>query len=251
MIRIEKPEAAPEVLRTRGKNERRRLSNLYIRSVDAYDAGERTFTFKSGLYAHESVKQALVEAQHGKCAFCEAKVTHVAYGDVEHFRPKKGYRQQAGDALGRPGYYWLAYEWSNLLFACQLCNQRFKRNLFPLRDGTARARSHHDDETVEEPLFIQPAEDEPEQHIGFRKEMPFPLSVRGKATIEALGLKREALSEHRRDYYEALRGLHALANLDPPIPESMQARAFLHRAVQADSEYAGMARAAIAASFTI
>ena len=61
--------------------------------------------------------------------FCESKVSHIAYGDVEHFRPKAGYRQRPEDPLVQPGYYWLAYEWSNLLFCCQLCNQRFKATI--------------------------------------------------------------------------------------------------------------------------
>ena len=61
----------------------------------------------------------LLKAQHDKCCFCESKVTQVAYGDVEHYRPKAGYRQEHGAPLGRPGYYLLAYEWSNLMFCCQ------------------------------------------------------------------------------------------------------------------------------------
>nr|WP_239015299.1 AAA family ATPase [Archangium violaceum] len=78
----------------------------------------------------------------GKCAFCESQLAHISYGDVEHFRPKAGWRQEEGGPLGRPGYYWLAYEWTNLFLACTLCNQQFKRNLFPLRTPSRRARSH-------------------------------------------------------------------------------------------------------------
>jgi hypothetical protein len=106
------------------------------------------------------VKAALRIAQHDKCGFCESKVTHVAFGDVEHFRPKAAFRAIQGDALTRPGYYWLAYEWTNLLFACEPCNRRHKGNLFPLVDEATRARSHTDDITRETPLFIDPtAED--------------------------------------------------------------------------------------------
>jgi hypothetical protein len=47
--------------------------------------------------------------------------------------------------LEQPGYFWLAYVWANLFLACQLCNQSFKKNLFPLADPAKRARSHlHD-----------------------------------------------------------------------------------------------------------
>ena len=114
------------------------------------------FEFNAGLYRSRSVKIALQKAQHDKCAICESKVTHIAYGDVEHFRPKAAYRQSTDGPLVRPGYYWLAYDWSNLLFCCQLCNQRFKRNHFPLIDPSQRAKSHNDEIGNEQPLLINP-----------------------------------------------------------------------------------------------
>src|SRR5207248_2896103 len=82
----------------------------------------------------------------------ESFFAHTGYGDVEHFRPKGGYKQRETDELKRPGYYWLAYAWDNLFCSCQLCNQRFKRNLFPLRDGRRRARSHTHKLDKEQPL---------------------------------------------------------------------------------------------------
>ena len=61
--------------------------------------------------------------------------------------------------MEQPGYFWLAYVWENLFFACQLCNQTFKQNLFPLANPTKRrARSHMDDLSAEEPLLIHPAD---------------------------------------------------------------------------------------------
>jgi hypothetical protein len=132
MIRIRKPRKAPEILRTKGKAKRKELCKAYLASPDDYRTGKRKPEFDSGIYGSRSVKRALIKAQHGKCAFCESKITHIAYGDVEHFRPKAGVRQKASDKLQRPGYYWLAYEWRNLLLSCQLCNQRYKENLFPL-----------------------------------------------------------------------------------------------------------------------
>jgi len=73
---------------------------------EAFDAGTPEFTFKSTIYGHATVKDALVAAQFAKCCFCEAKVGHD--GDVEHFRPKSGTRQHSGAPLLQPGYYWLA-----------------------------------------------------------------------------------------------------------------------------------------------
>jgi hypothetical protein len=35
-----------------------------------------------------------------------------------------------------------AYEWSNLLISCSVCNTSWKRTFFPLANPTQRARSH-------------------------------------------------------------------------------------------------------------
>jgi hypothetical protein len=58
-----------------------------------YRSGTKLFDFDGTLYGAVSVKKALRKAQHDKCAFCESKIAHVAYGDVEHFRPKAGVMQ--------------------------------------------------------------------------------------------------------------------------------------------------------------
>jgi hypothetical protein len=54
-----------------------------------------------------------------KCAYCEAPTSTVAHGDVEHFRPKSI-------------YWWLAYCFDNYLFSCQICNQIYKGDEFPI-----------------------------------------------------------------------------------------------------------------------
>jgi len=64
-------------------------------------------------YKMKDVMTALHKIYHGKCAFCEQKIE---FPQVEHFRPKNI-------------YYWLAYSWDNLLFACLGCNSN-KNNHF-------------------------------------------------------------------------------------------------------------------------
>ncbi len=64
-------------------------------------------------------KPQLRAESDGKCAYCEGKAAHVAFNDVEHFRPKSD-------------YWWLAYCWDNYTFSCQLCNQKYKGAAFPL-----------------------------------------------------------------------------------------------------------------------
>lgn len=257
MIRIKKPAKAPNILLKQGKAKRRAMSAAYTRASADYDGGAKTFEIDAKIYAHKTVKALLIQAQNDKCFLCESKVTHIGYGDVEHFRPKAGCRQSVKDKLQKPGYYWLAYEWSNLFFSCQLCNQRFKANLFPLVDDNKRARCHRDDMAQEEPLFINPAEESPENFISFNAEIPFAIgdNVRGKVTIELLGLARPKLNERRLTLYRRLKRLYDIASLVPPIPESAEALALLNAelqdASQDSAEYTAMVRAAVAAKFVI
>jgi len=243
MIRINKRDRAPRILRERGANQTEEDERAYDESPADYRSGARTFDVVRDIYGAKSVKNALKKDQHSKCAFCEAKVDHVAHGDVEHFRPKKGFRQSATDDLGRPGYYWLAYSWENLFFACQICNQRHKGNLFPLADADNRARLHHDAIAEETPLFLDPAADDPSAHVGFREEYAYPIDddPRAVATIDGLGLNRETLVEHRRDWLAKLEALKDVIVLD--VPETEKARAVLRVAGNDSAQYASMARA--------
>lgn len=68
--------------------------------------------------------QLLVESAN-KCAYCEAPLKAVAYGDVEHYRPKSV-------------YWWLAYSYENYLASCTLCNQAFKKDFFPIGGPAAK-----------------------------------------------------------------------------------------------------------------
>jgi uncharacterized protein (TIGR02646 family) len=254
MIRVHKP-AAPAVLSGRGVTEARKLCAAHDSSPGDYRTGKRKFRLKRSIYAHQTVKAALLEAQHHKCAFCESRVTHIAYGDVEHYRPKAGYQQREGDALRRPGYYWLAYSWDNLLFVCQLCNQERKGNLFPLRRPRARARSHSDNLNAEEPLLIDPSRLDPSDYIRFRDQYAVPVRNRreGKTTIDVLGLNREKLAEARAERLQSLRVLHDLCkhlrreiarSPSPELAERLrQHEASLWAHADDQAQYAAMARA--------
>jgi hypothetical protein len=187
-------------------------------------------------------------------------VTPIAYGDVEHFRPKAGYRQGPNDPLARPGYYWLAYEWSNLLFCCQLCNQRFKGNHFPLMDATQRAKSHHDDIKNEQPLFIHPAMEDPSDFLEFDEQYLCAIddNVRGQATIEALGLNRDKLVEKRGDALKKLKLLIKFRDhissqiIEKSVPELVdqltEIDEHLSDCTSDSGEYAAMVRAVLRAA---
>ena len=124
MIKITKPTKAPAILLSRGRRKSTDHCSDYLLYKADYDAGKRIFSFDVGIYGSNAVKNALIKAQHGKCCFCERKAGKD--GDVEHFRPKAGYRQTKSGALLRPGYYWLTYEWDNLLLSCSECVNSFE-----------------------------------------------------------------------------------------------------------------------------
>jgi uncharacterized protein (TIGR02646 family) len=209
-------------------------------------AGQVELTFDANLYSADDVKQTLVKMQHGKCCFCESQITHVAYGDVEHFRPKKAVREDNGQ-LRRPGYYWLAYTWENLLLACEICNRREKRNKFPIEGKRARRPGDALDE--EQATFIDPAgPDDPETHITFTslgRAVAIDGNRRGKVTIEELNLNRDDLAERRQEqllYLKALWELKQLAEGSPNETALAFAEQGLKQCVCADAEYAGLAR---------
>lgn len=121
-------------------------------------------------YKYPENKRALQNASHGKCMYCEAKVDHVYYADVEHIRPK---------ATGK--FPELKFEWSNLGYCCALCNGA-KKDKF---DTTC-------------PL-IDPYSEEPSDHLfAFGPILHHKAgSERGAITIVTVDLNRAELIEKR------------------------------------------------------
>jgi hypothetical protein len=256
MIPLKRMQAAPQVLVTKGAERTRRDGAAYEAAIAAGQKFE--FVPDKGIYGHQTVREALIEMQHGKCCFCEQIVQSTTDGDVEHFRPKQGFKQDASSPLERPSYFWLAYTWSNLLFACPQCNQRHKQNLFPLADPNQRARRPCDDLARESPLFINPYDESNiESLIGWRRHVPFPVddNAQGRETISALGLgptaRKGMLSERRRQRFDLLSILRdglapgvAPATRDPAGGQwDNKARAVLKEAQSDQAEFAAMARA--------
>jgi uncharacterized protein (TIGR02646 family) len=169
-------------------------------AVDAQAKGEMP-EFKSSIWSE--LKLHLFELFHGKCAYCESKVLHVSSGDVEHYRPKK----RVIEDPSHPGYYWLAYDISNLLPCCEKCNRvRGKRNHFPVRKRCAYCPEDLDNE---EPLLLNPYVHTPERHLGFiaGRDNVYYGTVKGitdvgSKSVEVYNLNRAELVERRREKQE-------------------------------------------------
>lgn len=214
MIKISKSPKHPDILIRNGRAETGNNKQLYDTDPTAYQTGEKKFKFKSSIYGHKTVKERLISDQFGKCCFCEADFTANGFGDIEHFRPKGGYRQKKSDKIKRPGYYWKAYDWDNLFFSCQVCNSRYKKNYFPLEREAQRAKNHHENIDNERPLLVHPSLDDPESHIGFREEVCCPKDEKGKKSITAYGLNRDKLIETRREYLNNVYNNYIFSRLD-------------------------------------
>jgi len=266
VIRIHKPKTPPAKLAIDGKEKQQQLCELYSQNPSLYETGTKKtkaekkkiqkLKFTSSIYGHPTVKQALIEAQHGKCCFCESKVG--IDGDVEHFRPKGAYKQ--GKSLYYPGYYWLAYEWENLYLSCTGCNQRQKQNLFPLQDPSKRATNHTQSIAQEQPLFIDMGKEDPEDFIAFEGELAHAINgnKRGKSTIDSLGLnsKDRSLPAKRLEHLAELKMLDEILKLSINQPENFElkkiakiAQDTLNKAVLDSAEFAAAARCAINAKF--
>ena len=153
------------------------------------------------------LNNALKELYHNKCAYCETDAGAGAVLRIEHYRPRKGIKGEY-----HSGYYWLTYEWSNLLPACEKCNSS-KSNRFPLEPTGKRAAvpvliegklSRADclaDSGVlraEKPLMLHPEIDEPERDMIFLPDGTVRGRAdrdwdRGKRTIEVCRLDRVEL----------------------------------------------------------
>lgn len=83
--------------------------------------------------SQSQVRDYLNKYYNNKCAYCE----DICKAEIEHYRPKKAV---AGDPA-HEGYYWLCYEWSNLLPSCRYCNtEGGKGNKFPIINTGKRVR---------------------------------------------------------------------------------------------------------------
>ena len=120
---------------------------------DAPDVEERHAIIDRNSRIWRELRSWLLELSHGKCWFSEARDCF-SHFEVEHFRPKKLVRDADGSTS--EGYWWLAFEWSNLRI-CGNVGNRSKGGAFPLRDGCRRC-GPFGDLRQEEAQLLDPAD---------------------------------------------------------------------------------------------
>jgi len=167
-------------------------------------------------YRHDEVRTALAAELHKKCAYCESRIPHVAYGHIEHILPK----------AQRPE---LVVTWQNLTLACPVCNQ------------------HKSDYYDAAHPLVHPYDDEPEDEIRFVGPMARADGhSRGYRTISRCRLNRGDLVLERMRVLEQVEQLVRQAALI----EDDAAREFVlteaRSLAEDDAEYASAVRCHIA-----
>jgi uncharacterized protein (TIGR02646 family) len=219
-------------------------------------------------------KTQLLDESNNKCAYCETPTAVVAYGDVEHFRPKSV-------------YWWLAYSYENYLPSCAICNQRYKKDKFALEEKTLQQTgpsitatmtdeelevlapkltvdpiNNADGKDLEEfknehqsekPLIINPYLDDPATYfayqpiLGNNEVLVVPAKVKYKKVIKAcedlFGLNRPELRDLRfQQYCFYMTFRHTLADSGISAGTRAMCQARLTQMSSGRSAYAGMIR---------
>lgn len=208
----------PKVLADKNSKGRRETAKaiVYFRNQENILNGSTYNNFKA--YKEKEVRIALNDLFHGKCGYCESRIVAITVGDIEHFRPKGGFGNDPKN-LTKPGYYWLAAKWENLLLSCPNCNRTNtfeivnigeqtvgKLNQFPLANELYRLRKPLDDFDKEESVryLLDPCKDNPNKHLIFSddglilpKKRGRGFSKKGTHSINVYALQRKELVEDR------------------------------------------------------
>ena len=209
MIKLEKGDE-PTVL----SRNTRRWTHAVLSKLAAGETPSRT---EKNRYNHSDIKRALVAETHGKCAYCESKLRHVAYGDIEHIVPKS-------DSPAK----W--FSWPNLTLACDVCN-------------TNKSRT-----SVDENTFIDPYEVDPEENFWQLGPIVFcrPGCDVAGVTERLLKLNRAELVERRHERITGLmRMLESFERCGNRDLRNLLWQEFTSEA-QAHNEYAALARTVVA-----
>ena len=126
-----------------------------------------------------------------KCWYTESKNLGTD-DDLDHYRPKSSVHEDPE----HPGYYWLAFEWTNLRLSCHRANRPRihpetgetggKADHFPLLNEQVRARSPDDDLSLEEPALLDPTKADDVRLLSFSPNGEVALSPthRGEPTAQ-------------------------------------------------------------------
>lgn len=192
MIRIQK-QKAPDYLNSE-------TVDLAIEKMEEFfgskNRSQKRYDFPFNKEIDKELKEHLHKVFHGKCGYCEIKIDYPELGTVDRYRPNNGVRDK--NEFYQDLYWWLTFEWDNLIYACKECNQ-YKGNYFPIKGR--RALNEKDDYENEHRMLLNPYLDETDKHLNYihsNNGHIDALTDEGNQTIELLRLNRTNLLEGRK-----------------------------------------------------
>lgn len=194
------------------------------------------------------VEDQLAISYKNKCAYCE----RLCKADIEHYRPKKG----VAEDNAHEGYYWLCYEWTNLIPSCITCNREgAKHNQFPIRGVRVNAPTMLPDGNLdvtqckannapllnEIPFLLHPEVDRPEDYFDFEIDpngegiriLGTDVNGRGNQTIQICLLNRKEIKLDRverviDDFKVAIQSLFIQLGSDALIEDQLVEKTIHH-----------------------
>jgi 5-methylcytosine-specific restriction endonuclease McrA len=168
-------------------------------------------------YREKRLKTVLMSETNEKCAYCESKLTHVYFGDVEHIIPRS--REPR-----------LALSHNNLTIACAVCNNTKGDAWDPICP------------------HLNPYADDPDDHVAAAGAFLArrPGAHRGLVTISTFELNRPALVEKRWELWTTLQALADAYHAAPMGPPKDAYASMLLDYTKPSAEYSYFAKAYLA-----
>ncbi len=151
----------------------------------------------------KEVRNKLKKDFKNKCCYCERDEVGGVELQIEHFRPKKAVKECKKNKENF-GYYWLAYDWDNLLLSCSTCNKK-KGTSFPIGNEKDRIHKPVLDEKGnlkmikkslinEKAILFNPELDNAFEHFKFENDGKLiSETLKGQKTIEIFKLNNNPL----------------------------------------------------------
>lgn len=204
----------PEILNSPAVEALRGELSKYASNEDGLSRQQRA-PIDQGIFEDSGITETLFDLFERRCGYCEQALDGYSRPPLEHHRPL-GVAQGKDGRTDQSHYSWLAYEWDNMVAACEDCRKR-KQNLFyvegtrgPLNATIVQLRS------TENALFLDPCFDDPAEHLRFASDGTVrPSSPKGEETIALLSLNRRKLIDARH------RALNTVVDLLADTPEGL------------------------------
>lgn len=197
-----------------------RLQHFRDRLAQATAQGKEPPASALNGYRHSDVKLSVLAETSEKCAYCESKVTHVYFGDVEHIRPKDRFPESRLD-------------YDNLTLVCAICNNK-KLDYFDAANP-----------------IINPYISDPNAHMVALGPLVWKRDADavGQRTIDLIDLNRVELVQRRRECLERVGALADRFVAASPGPLRVALSEQLRKEAEGSSEYAFVTRAFLRSAY--